>query len=478
MAGTTRNPRPLRFWPVLVSGLLALALLGPLAARAAWDMTADPWVACANQGTAFPAADAIAACSAIIAAGKDTPNDLAIAHFNRGNEYSRSDELDLAHADYTAAVALAPQLSGAYNNRGLIEERRGRIDAAIADYTQAIAHDSGNFKALFNRGYLLQGRSDLDGAIADYSAALALRPDYVKALNFRGTAYRNKNQLDRAIADFEAALALVSDYGAARANLEEAKAARELAMRPQIPSGQSPTAEGRRVALIIGNGDYRFTTRLPNPPRDAAKIAAALGRFGFEVLGYPKVDFTLAEFEAALDAFRVRAEGAAVALVYYAGHGMEVLDEDAGGTENWLFPVDARVNSARDVRRAAVPLPELFAAVARANGLRLVVLDACRNNTFLGQGRGARGLARVERQGMLIVFSTRAGKIADDGAGDNSPFATAFLKALDSHASRDVRILFGQVAKDVLSLTGNEQEPERIDLLIGGEEFTLAAPGR
>jgi hypothetical protein len=234
---------------------------------------------------------------------------------------------------------------------------------------------------------------------------------------------------------------------------------------------------GRRVALVIGNSAYAAQGQLANPGPDARLVADALRRVGFQVtqqtdLGKQRMDLALRDFSRTAD-------GAEVALVYYAGHGLE-----ANGV-NWLLPVDATLAEERDLSFEAVNLDTVLATVERARGLRMVVLDACRNNPFARSMRRSagtratvtRGLADVEVTGTLVLFAARGGTVAQDGApGANSPFAAAFARRIPEPGV-DIRVLAGKVRDDVLAATGRVQEPFSYGSLPGVElALTAGAP--
>jgi len=232
-------------------------------------------------------------------------------------------------------------------------------------------------------------------------------------------------------------------------------------------------AEGR-VALVIANSTYAHAPRLPNPPNDARTIAAALRKVGFTTT--EKSDLSKAGLEAALKVFAQSARGADVAVIYYAGHGME-----QGGL-NYLVPVDAALASDQDVEFDAVPLDLLLRSVEGASRMKLVILDACRNNPFLSSMRRSggtravgRGLARVEPAGdILVAYAAREGSTADDGDGGNSPFTTALTQRIAT-PGLEIRLLFGQVRDEVLRSTDRRQEPAIYGSL-GGDPFYFVAP--
>ena len=219
------------------------------------------------------------------------------------------------------------------------------------------------------------------------------------------------------------------------------------------------TPTGRRVALVIGNGAYKAVGLLPNPKNDASAVAGELTRLGFEVI--EKHDLGVAAMRKALGEFEDKTAGAEWALVYYAGHGMELEGK------NWLIPVDAELSRATDTPDEAIPLDRVLARLNAASKLRIVVLDACRTNPFLARmvmnristRSVARGLTAVEpSHGEVVFYSARDGSVALDGTGSNSPFAAALVKHMDEEGIELGRF-FRKVTSSVLATTGNQQEP-------------------
>ena len=226
-----------------------------------------------------------------------------------------------------------------------------------------------------------------------------------------------------------------------------------------------------RVALVVGNSNYTVSP-LVNPGNDARAISGKLRSLNFDVIS--AYDANRDDFENAIDRFGRKAEQANIALVFYAGHGMQV------DGVNYLLPVEANPKQRRDLRRL-VTLDILLDEAQQARELGLVILDACRDNPFLdqlsrslGRSTGGRGLARVEStaSNTLVAFATKEGAIADDGELQNSPYATALLKYLDT-PGLDVRRLFGKVRDEVLEQTNNRQQPYVYGSL-GGKEYCLA----
>jgi uncharacterized caspase-like protein len=231
-------------------------------------------------------------------------------------------------------------------------------------------------------------------------------------------------------------------------------------------------ADARRVALVIGNGDYKIAP-LDNPVNDAAAVAEALAqRLGFDKV-ILKRDLGADAFREALREMARASRGAEVGLLYFAGHGVEV------GGRNYLIPVDAKLAAARDVDLEAFPLETVLGQLDGVTGLKLVILDACRNNPFplAGGMRSVRtGLARVEPEGnTLVAYAAKDGTMAEDGKGGaHSPFTTALLKYIAT-PGLEVRRLFGYVRDDVVAATGHQQQPYLYGSL-GGQGVFLKPP--
>ncbi|MCC2113299.1 MAG: caspase family protein, partial [Hyphomicrobiales bacterium] len=232
----------------------------------------------------------------------------------------------------------------------------------------------------------------------------------------------------------------------------------------------APALAEKRVALVIGNSAYQHTSPLPNPANDAAAIAKRLTEIGFDTVEV-KLDQSFSDLRRTLQGFSRAARDSDVALVFYAGHGMEV------GGINYLVPVDARLQSDQDVPYEAFPLDLVLAAIEPARRLRLIMLDACRDNPLAAQMTNTsgstrsigRGLARIEPQGdTLVAYASKAGSVAEDGDGANSPFTTALLQHLPT-PGLDIRLMFGRVRDAVLEKTGRRQEPFVYGSLGGGE---------
>jgi TPR repeat protein len=220
-----------------------------------------------------------------------------------------------------------------------------------------------------------------------------------------------------------------------------------------IAAAAAPAWAESRVALVIGNGGYRSVPELANPPNDARDVADALKALGFAVtLG---VDLDQPQMEKAIGDFALSATTADVSLFYYGGHGLQV------AARNYLVPVDAQLRSVDDIDKRTIHLDSVLDALARAKGVHLVFLDACRNNPLkdLNLAQHGAGLARVgDAAGFLIAFATQPDNVAYDGAGRNSPFARALLGHVAAPGV-DVSSMMIAVRRDVIAATGGAQIP-------------------
>jgi len=234
-----------------------------------------------------------------------------------------------------------------------------------------------------------------------------------------------------------------------------------------------PAWAGNRVALVIGNSAYKNAAPLSNPVNDAAIVEATLKNAGFDVV-QTRRDLQAIEMRRTLRDFADQARDADVAVIYYAGHGMEI-----EGT-NYLIPVDATLERDTDVYDEAFSLDRVMLAIEPARQLRLVILDACRNNPFsekmkrtVGSRSISRGLARIEpaTANTLVAFAAKAGSTASDGNSKNSPYAAALVKYIGT-PGLDLRRVFGFVRDDVMKATGNRQEPYVYGTL-GGDDVPL-----
>src|SRR6266850_31600 len=307
-----------------------------------------------------------------------------------------------------------------------------------------LAADQGNASARVNLGYFYEkGRGDL--AQDDREAARLL-----------------KLAADQGNANARTALNQITPNAHSNQEVVEPRSA---------PTANLPSVPERRVALVIGNSAYQAVSGLANTTNDARAIAEVLKADGFTSVRII-LDLNRASMIASLNDFQREADTSDWAVVYYAGHGLEV-----SGT-NYLVPIDARLGDDRDIQDEAVSVDRILRAVENAKKLRLVMLDACRDNPFLKRMHRSiatrsvsRGLAAIEPVGAtLIVFAAKDGETAEDGAGNHSPFAASLIKRLQQ-PTIEINKLFRLVTSDVLKATGNQQRPFVYGSLPGEEDY-------
>ena len=347
---------------------------------------------------------------------------------------------------------------------------------AYADYTKAISLNATYAEAINGRGNLFRIVKNYDAALVDFNEALRLKPDFALAYANRALVYVEQGKAAAALADFQRAaqlmpaeapfrqkvLAYIAKLGGSAPEAPQQaatpQAGQQVVQAPQAVVAPAPSP-GKRVALVIGESRYRSVPALANPSADAELIGAALRQAGVADVTVA-VDLDRDAMVAALKTFGAKADDADWAVIYYAGHGIE-----AAGI-NYLIPIDARLERERDILGEAISLDQVLGAVEGARQLRLVVLDACRNNPFEATMRrnGAarsvgRGLSRVEPTGAtLVAFAAKEGTTAADGDSRNSPFAASFAKHV-LEPGVEINMLFRYVRQDVLEGTGKAQEP-------------------
>jgi len=437
---------------------------------------------------------------------------LAAPYANRGSAWKAKGELDRALEDQNEALRRDPKNVVVYANRGEIWRLKGDLERALAELDQSVRLDSLSPLPFAARGDVYRYRGELNRALADYDQALRLTPDYIPAYVGRGLTFEKAGDIARARAEFNKALTSKTQFRGDNAGSALATARARLAafdsgaVQPVIPAApvkvtsptSIPTPEvavpatvqvepgkiGRRVALVIGNADYQSGGKLKNPQHDAEVVGATLRAIGFETVTVAK-DATREQMTDALRTFSIEAAKADWALVYYSGHGMEV-----GGT-NYLIPVDAKLSNGRS---EVVSLDQVMAATQGARKLRLILLDACRNNPFVPQAKpneasrvtvamgptavglvGERaaggGLGAVNVSGAtLVVYAAKHGQTALDGQGRNSPFAVAMVQRLAT-PNVEINKLFRLVRDDVMEATAGRQEPYTYGSLPGREDF-------
>ncbi|XUM21700.1 caspase family protein [Bradyrhizobium oligotrophicum S58] len=231
----------------------------------------------------------------------------------------------------------------------------------------------------------------------------------------------------------------------------------------------SPVFAETRIALVIGNSAYRAVSRLDNPRHDAALMAKTLAGLGFTLVGGgAQLDLDETAMRRAVQEFGANARGADVALVYYAGHGVQVRGA------NYLVPVDANPTREADVDFQMLDVNVVLRQMESAGTkLNLVILDACRNNPFGGRGLrdAGSGLAQMRApEGTLISFATQPGNVALDGRDGNSPFTKALAETI-RQPGLDIFKTFNQVGLEVKRATAGSQQPWVSSSPVDGDFF-------
>lgn len=232
--------------------------------------------------------------------------------------------------------------------------------------------------------------------------------------------------------------------------------------------GNPAAAAEKRVALVIGNAAYTHATALKTPANDAKLVARTLREIGFtDVL--EQYNLGMAGMSAALESFGARAEGADWAVIYYAGHGLQL-----AGTFH-LAPTDAKLATEDDLARETITVGRLLAKPARTQKLRLVILDMPRANPF---GAGTRPRPSTEKEpspegDMFFAFATQPGNVLAPSAGDSGAFALALVRHMVAPGA-DIRDVFDRVRKDVMKATNTKQIPWTEATLSGSHQFVPA----
>ena len=449
---------------------------------------------------------AIPACTEILKSSRLAPEARATSLLKRGDAFTKRRDFNAAIADYDEAIKLNLKTGVAHNQRGIALRVKGDYDAAIESYNISIKMQPQYSVRYMNRAIAYRWKREFDRALADLDTAIKISPENARLYVERAIVHRLKLDLPRALADNNEAIkrdrnawqpyqeraithearndlkAALLDYRQALAiaprnerltravarvefriaNPESQAAAPEI-KQPVPGQAQAPTAvirhSGRRVALIVGNSRYSNAGPLTNPANDAEILSKALRAVGFTQVNL-KLDLSREQLATALKEFAAVADRAEWAVIYFAGHGIEV------GGINYLVPVDARLASDRDVAFESVTLDQVLQTVEGASKLRLVILDACRDNPFAKKMNRSsatrsigRGLGNIEPEGAtLVAYAAKHGQTAEDGTAGNSPFAAALARTIQT-PGLEINLVFRKVRDEVLAATGKRQEP-------------------
>jgi tetratricopeptide (TPR) repeat protein len=426
-----------------------------------------------NRGTLYLRQGAIQSALDDFNASVNLNPNLYIARLNRGHVLTINKDYDGALKDFAEAERIDPAAVGYHGLRCLTYTAMGQFDKALAECNSLLEKFPKNQYTLASRGELYLAKGDLDAALKDFNFVLSLNPNHVRGHEGRGELFERKHNPEQARADYRSASFALTPFDNYEVAAARQKARERLAaLTPQAPSGAATT---RRVALVIGNGAYKNVPQLANPPRDAKLIADSLRAVGFQEVTLAN-DLTRDGFFDTLRAFARDAEKADWAVMYYAGHGLEI------GGVNYLVPVDARLAVDKDAETEAVALEQAIAAVGAARKLHLVMLDACRDNPFAPAMQRTialklvdKGLSDIEPSaGFMVVYAAKHGETALDGEGVDSPFATAVARDVkEPHV--EVRKLFDIIRDDVWNSTRHEQQPFIYGSPPGREDFYFVA---
>jgi tetratricopeptide (TPR) repeat protein len=406
---------------------------------------------------------------------RNVPDFLA-AFVGRGLTYEKINDRAKAKLDYQRALALDPDVDSSLAKpardiaetrlRNLNEEDKARLNAEA---------EAARFKVAAANTRTIEAQTAAKAAAEKREEAEAKERELVKSkqsLEHRLQEVRAKAEAQARAREADYKIQLAKAEAQARSEAEarakeeverrvrEEVSARQAALERETQAKGALQAEsGVRIALIVGNSDYAGAPRLANPGNDADAVAATFTRLGFQSVIAGK-DLSRSQFLTKLREFEDKVATADWAVVYYAGHGVEL-----DGT-NFLLPVDATLKADRDIHDEGISLDRVLQAAERAKKLRLVILDSCRDNPFLKKMRRTResgnykkGLAKVEPEaGTLVAFAARDGEVSQDGSGPNSPFTSSFLKYVQQ-PNLEINMLFRKVRDDVYEQTRRRQEP-------------------
>ena len=441
------------------------------------------------------------------------PPSSTIFH-NRGNAWRGKHDYAKAIADYDMAIKADPKAAFSIQNRGISKQALGDLDGALADINQAIRLDPSLPQPLINRTAIWRAKGDLDRAIADGSEAIRLAKEkppanimtppnsvLISGYTHRALAYEAKGDYASAREDYKATLAIAASDAGSKANQATARVRLSLVTettapiprdapspatqpatppaRPKTgaapPSSPAPAAHGARMALIIGNGAYTHVKALANPANDARAVAKSLRDIGFTVS--EGIDLDRAAMQKMTRDFLREAARAQVAVVYYAGHGVQV------DGRNYLIPVDVALKPGASMTEAMIDMDTIMAGLDDQVRTNILIFDACRNNPMAqqvasaGANRAIEGVSGLAAPaslgsgvtlgaGTLIAFATAPGQVALDGEGANSPFSAALSRHLGT-PGLEVQQMLTRVRAEVVSSTKSKQVPWSNSSLLG-----------
>lgn len=404
----------------------------------------------------------------------------------RGAAWHGKKMLDAALEDYDNSLrfsdhdgAITPLL-----NRANTLREKGDLARAFEDYKRAQLLEPGSASIYGNRGLAWRAAGDLNRALDDFNEAIKTDPSYADAYTFRGLALEALGNSQAAKTDFQTAVNKPSYFLFAERYKNVARARLEVLRAESGPSGRVDSkpplaAEDqsiRRIALVIGNGKYVHSGTLINPPNDARLISKNLRDIGFEVTdGY---DLDKPSMKQKIIDFLATAAKSKTALVFYAGHGMQV------DGKNYLVPIDFDINQVQDAAAEMVDVDFILSGLDDQIRTNIIILDACRDNPLANDNKkvavagrsisirsglatpSGLGAGATLGAGTLLAFATAPGQVALDGDGLNSPFSSALGRHI-STPGVEIQQMLTRVRAEVVSATKNKQVPWSNSSLLG-----------
>jgi tetratricopeptide (TPR) repeat protein len=434
-----------------------------------------------------------------------------IVYHNRGNAWLRKGDHAKALADYDQAIKVGTKDAYTYQNRGATKQALGNLDGALADINEAIRLNPALPSPYNNRAVIWRAKGDVDRAIADSGEAIRLAKAkapvnvmtppgsvLIGAYIQRALAYEAKGDIINAKADYNATLEGVASDAGSKANQATAKVRLALLSEAVAPAqapqqtpalksapAQTPTSapastppptasRGKRVALVIGNGADKHVRALPNPPNDAHAIAKNLRELGFTVS--EGIDLDRDAMRKITRDFLLDAAHAQTALLYFAGHGVQV------DGRNFLVPVDVRLQPGINPIETMIDMDTILAALDDQVRTNILIFDACRNNPMAERVASVETSRSIEAGGLappsapvagstlgagtLIAFATAPGQVALDGEGANSPFSAALSRHIGT-PGLEVQQMLTRVRAEVVAATKARQVPWSNSSLLG-----------
>lgn len=444
-------------------------------------------------------------------------------YHNRGNAWRGKGDYAKAIADYDASIKFDPKAKFSYQNRGVSKMALGDLDNAVVDINEAIRLDPALPSPLTKRAVIWRAKGDIDRAISDATEAIRLAKakapvnvmtppgsGLIAAYVERGLAYEAKGNYASARQDYAATLEGKASDAGSKSNQATARVRLSLLMdatapapgnatsnttsnAPSAPAASDATANlappptpvqntstTRRVALVIGNSAYTHVTPLPNPVNDARSIAKSLRDIGFVV--NEGINLDRVAMQSTIREFLREAARAQIAVVYYAGHGVQVEGR------NYLVPIDVQFQADSRMTDAMVELDTIMAGLDDQVRTNILIMDACRNNPMTppvattqvasaGANRGIQpgtglaapaslGAGSTLGAGTLIAYATAPGQVALDGEGANSPFSAALSRHLGT-PGLEVQQMLTRVRAEVVASTKSKQVPWSNSSLLG-----------